>query len=477
MVQLSTLNNNAINLANHVNTVTKTQYITPYPPEDKPSSLGQYYDAFSFSKLFVETDIDENKLNLYLPNNDDTDQTTFKESWEVSQNRVEVLDPNSLFDSISSLCKEINLVKDLTTDLLEGKYNDDDVDTSKLILEIISSIKTHTSLIEKKSDRFNSEYNQNFEKFKENAQDLYINFVVPLTKDINDVTGNSTFYIQSTSVDAYSIKKMNYQEFKAFSEKNVAKLYHFLFDDIQPRSFYEDLTKKHYRFSDQEWKKFRDSNRAIYDELVDSYIELLRASLIYPMNMFDWIILGPSLFAPEIKLTTVELKALIKASSLEAKIVEAQSISKLNKESVKKYTQKIVPNLIRNIPCFGIKSLTKECVSSIIKYIVGVPQNEYLKKIYTKAINEGKFPKIDPEIVFGNLSKKESNLYNALELNRHSHTGNTFRIAVRDYINLRVSKNGKILKIDDLLPWQKEIFDDTTEVIANIFNKPEGIYI
>lgn len=200
MVQLSDLYNNAYNLANHVNTITESQYITPYPPDEKPTTSSEYYDKGYFSIQNIETYLAP--LSFYEPDLDNPNQTNLSVISDLEHSRSESLDPENIFKSSKYIFEEIQTSKYLVSDISSNIIIPEE---KSLALEtlgtLLTQLKKHLGLLKTKSKDFNSQYGSMVNKISDLQNYTNSELVLTLGSIIENIDDydDATFRLKSIS--------------------------------------------------------------------------------------------------------------------------------------------------------------------------------------------------------------------------------------------------------------------------------------
>lgn len=468
MVQLSDLYNNAYNLANHVNTITESQYITPYPPEEKPQSVGQYYNGIYFFDLDVTSQLLDG-VTIYPPDKDDPIQNELKDQWDVSTDRVEVIDPTKIFDASKYLFKEIQTAKDLTNDYISGSFNSsginntsDNLEATKTIKDIVSQIYIHRNLLYSKAQNFTDDYYDNYEKNLYSLTELKTYFTLELASAEGKIDKNDTFSLLSlrNKFENDTFFLQGYGERNKFSGRSgriltfeqmgsiIKKYVNLAFKIIDAPLPYQELrTRLILRYSEEEWKAIKNVDPLATKALVDSTLDMAQATIIIPTTYSDLLVFG-KLFKGAKKLSKINLKDIEKLIS-EVKVIknEAFSVS----ERVAKYFSKI--------RCAPKKGMKINSANIDLRDLINCP--EFLQKISVKVINGSKNNTLKNYYKNNNkIYPKSKILENGLSINGK----NKFKKAKETFKNFAPnSPERKIL--------------DKIESISKNFSKSNGIEI
>lgn len=387
---ISDLNYKKSGLESHINSITGDPNFVVY--DDKPNDIGEYSDTIYHLNTDVIAYLGIDTITFYEPDKDDPDQTNLKEKWEVSPDRVELLDESDYLDASVSLLNEIKVLTDLYNDYKLNNfvftnidYNDDAIRNLNVLSK---NINQHFKLINSSSKIFANSLEKKLDRMKDYTIELQSDFILPIATAMQKLKTNDPFVIQALKHSNIDIKKT--------SAKNLAiilKDYFLLAWDFlnQPLPAQETIVRIANGYSIEQWEAIKKvDNGVTIKAIIDAHIEMANATLVIPTTRLDLIpILGKG------------FKFLSKGSSLiknlnPKNLKEVEAVAKELKNNAT-LSKEVAETIYSELPCIilskmGILSFStlakapkkEPCTSlkDLKSKVQGIKENKNLKKIF-----------------------------------------------------------------------------------------------
>ena len=489
--ELSALYNKSFVLANHVNAITETNYITF---ENNINDIWGYMDTFSALDQSIESLLSPNLISFFEPDKESLNKTNIAFKWQVKNERVEILDPKNIFDASSEISYEIQLAKQLTTDILANKF--DSKYKMSAIIELktaINQIKNHNQYLKSSSKDFYLKYQERFKKLNL----IYTTIISHSILNLSLVIENRALYSDTT----YRIKNETLDKILDKSKKIASDVSSTVKEELNrriivARSFKgsnipekEITTAIMLGIDSASWKLLKQYNQKAVDDLVNAVESLVDISLkLIPGNKlgkinFNDIAKDPIGIFSESTSKQVELALgkKITLPELVEYLFEVSDYVKGLKNLYDKYVLATAPKKVNGNPCYpdgtlapmptnnAVDTSRVECVRDLAKISVEQKLNKNLKEYY-----EGEKDNADAK-----KRRPANQIFNEIELKKLRDAlkdgDNAFKKALREVvINQKGRSRDDIEAPDENDPdkeWKNKIYNEYIEIYKRVVDK------